>query len=61
MAASIGEDTQQFYNFKNLGDFLNVCSTNILAQYKENQNVCSTTPIQLNIAYSVSWSMRKWK
>jgi hypothetical protein len=38
-----------------------VCSTNILAQYKENQNVCSTTPIRLNVAYSVSWSKRKWK
>jgi hypothetical protein len=41
--------------------FLNVCSTNILAQYKENQNVSSTTPIRLNIAYSVSWSKRKGK
>ncbi len=30
LAASIGEDTQTFYNFKNLADFLNVCSTNIL-------------------------------
>jgi hypothetical protein len=71
LAAPIGEDTQTFYNFKNFADFLNVCSTNILcklvcstnilAQYKENENVCSTTPIPLNIAYSVSWSKRKWK
>jgi hypothetical protein len=30
MAASIGDDTQTFYNFKNLADFLNVCSANIL-------------------------------
>jgi hypothetical protein len=30
-------------------------------QYKENQNVCSTTPIRLNVAYSASWSKRKWK
>jgi hypothetical protein len=29
-----------------------VSSTNILVQYKENKNVCSTMPIQLNIAYS---------
>jgi hypothetical protein len=28
--APIGEDTQTFYNFKNLVDFFNVCSTNIL-------------------------------
>ncbi len=66
LAAPIGEDTQTFYNFKNLADFLNVSSanissTNILAQYKENQNVYSTTSIQLNIAYSVSWSKQKWK
>jgi hypothetical protein len=32
-----------------------------LVQYKENQNVCSTTPNWLNIAYSVSLSKRKWK
>jgi hypothetical protein len=30
MAATIGEDTQTFYNFQNFADFLNVCSTNIL-------------------------------
>jgi hypothetical protein len=30
-------------------------------QYKENQNVSSTTPIQLNIAYSISWSEQKRK
>ncbi len=30
LAASIGEDTQTFYNFKNFVDFLNVCSANIL-------------------------------
>jgi hypothetical protein len=30
MAATIGEDTQTFYNFKNFADFLYVCSTNIL-------------------------------
>ncbi len=72
LAAPIGEDTQTFYNFKNFADFSNVCSANILvltglqhpyilSQYKENQNVCSITPIWLNIAYSVSWSKRKWK
>jgi hypothetical protein len=68
-AAPIGEDTQTFYKLKNLADFLNVCSANILvltglqhlAQYKENQNVCSTMPIGLNVAYLVSWSKRKWK
>jgi hypothetical protein len=66
LAEPIGEDRQTFYNFKNCGEFLNVCSANILvltdlqhqysilAQYKENQNVCSTTPIWLNIAYSIS-------
>ncbi len=37
------------------------CSTNILAQYKENQIVCSTTPIWSNYAYSICWSKRKWK
>jgi hypothetical protein len=30
LAATIGEDTQTFYNFKNFVDFLNVCSANIL-------------------------------
>jgi hypothetical protein len=57
--------TQTFKKFKNFADFLNVCSSNILVltglQYKENQNVCSTTPIWLNVAYSVSWSKQKWK
>jgi hypothetical protein len=61
LAAPLGEDTQTFYNFKNFADFLNVCSTNILAQYKKNKNVFSTMPIQSNVAYSVSWSKRKWK
>jgi hypothetical protein len=28
--APIGEDTQTFYNLKNVADFLNVCSANIL-------------------------------
>jgi hypothetical protein len=28
-------------------------------QYKENQNVRSTTPTWLNVTYSISWS--KWK
>jgi hypothetical protein len=32
-----------------------------LVQYKENQNVSSTTPTGLNVAYSISWSKRKWK
>jgi hypothetical protein len=36
--------------------FYNFCSTNILLQYKENQNVSSTTPIRLNVAYSIGWS-----
>jgi hypothetical protein len=61
LAAPLGEDTQTFYNLKNFADFLNVCSANILAQYKENQIVCSTTPIQSNDAYSICWSKRKWK
>jgi hypothetical protein len=30
LAAPIGEDTQTFSNFKNFGDFLNVCSAKIL-------------------------------
>ncbi len=30
LAAPIGEDTQTFYNFKNVADFLNVCSASIL-------------------------------
>jgi hypothetical protein len=30
LAASIDEDTQTFYIFKNFSDFLNVCSANIL-------------------------------
>jgi hypothetical protein len=25
-------------------------------QYKDNQNVITTTPIQLNMAYSIGWS-----
>jgi hypothetical protein len=73
LAAPIGEDTQTFYNFKNVSNFLNVCSTNILvltglqhqyigaAQGESKQNVCSTTPIRLSVAYSVSWNKRKWK
>jgi hypothetical protein len=30
MATPIDEDTQTFYNFKNLAVFFNVCSANIL-------------------------------
>jgi hypothetical protein len=30
LAVPVGEDTQTFYNFKNLADILNVCSANIL-------------------------------
>jgi hypothetical protein len=30
LAAPIGKETQTFYNLKNLADFLNVCSANIL-------------------------------
>jgi hypothetical protein len=30
-------------------------------QYKENQNVSSTMPTRLNVAYSISWSERKRK
>jgi hypothetical protein len=30
LAAPIGEDTQTFYNLKNVADFLNVCSANIM-------------------------------
>ncbi len=64
------QNTQTFDNFKNFADFFNVCSANILVltglqhqyieQYKENQNLCSTKPIPLNVDYSVSWSKRKW-
>jgi len=71
MAAPIGEDTQTFYNFKNFADFLNVCSTNILVltglqhQYigvVQGESKClQHHPIWLNVAYSVSWSKRKWK
>jgi hypothetical protein len=32
-----------------------------LVQYKENQNVSSTMPTRLNVAYSISWSERKRK
>jgi hypothetical protein len=60
-AAPIGKETLTFRKFKNFTDFLNVSSTNILVQYKENLNVSSTTPIQLNVAYSVSWSEQKRK
>ncbi len=59
--AQIGEGTLTFRKFKNFSDFLNVSSTNILVQYKENQNVSSTTPSRLNVAYSISWSVRKRK
>jgi hypothetical protein len=45
-AAPIGKETLTFKKFKNFADFL---------------NVSSTTPIQLNIAYSISWSERKRK
>jgi hypothetical protein len=62
LTAPIGEDTQTFYNLKNFADFLNVCSANILVLTgKENQIVCSTTPIRSNEAYSICWSKRKWK
>jgi hypothetical protein len=30
-------------------------------QYKENQNVSSTMPVQLNVAYSISWREGKRK
>ncbi len=30
--------------------------SNILVQYKENQNIRSTTPIRLNLAISIGWS-----
>jgi hypothetical protein len=33
-----------------------VSSTNTLVQYKEIQNVSSTTPIRLNEAFSICWS-----
>ncbi len=45
-AAPIGEETLEFCKFKIFTDFLNVSSTNILVQYKENQYFSSTTPIQ---------------
>jgi hypothetical protein len=71
LAASIGEDIQTFYNFKVFREFFkclqrqyigaNWLQHQKLAQYKENQNVCSTTPNWLNVAYSVSLSKRKWK
>jgi hypothetical protein len=60
-AAPIGKETLTFRKFKNFADFLNVSSSNILVQYKEKQNVSSITPIQLNVAYSISWSERKKK
>ncbi len=28
---------------------------------RSSANICSTTPIWLNDAYSISWSKRKWK
>ncbi len=66
MAASTGEDTQTFYNFKNFADFLKVCSANILVltglqhQYigavQGESNVCSTTPILLNVAYAYKYA-----
>ncbi len=58
-AAPIGKETLTFRKFKNSPDFFNVSSTNKLVQYKESQNVSSTTPIQLNVAYSISWRERK--
>jgi hypothetical protein len=47
LAAPIGENTLTFWKFKNFADFLNVSSTNTLVQYKEYQNVSSTTPTRL--------------
>jgi hypothetical protein len=32
-----------------------VISTNILVQYKANQNAGHTSPIRLNFAYSLDW------
>jgi hypothetical protein len=71
LAAPIGKDTQTFYNFKNFADFLNVCSANILVltglqhQYigaVQGESKClQRSPIRLNVAYSGSWSKRKWK
>jgi hypothetical protein len=61
LAAPIGEYTQAFYNLKIFADFLKVCSTNILALYKENPIVCSTTPYHSNDAYSICCSKRKRK
>jgi hypothetical protein len=31
------------------------------ANWFAEANVCSTTPIRSNDAYSISWSKRKWK
>ncbi len=68
-AAPIGKETLIFRKFKNFADFLkcqqhqNIGLTGQHHQYidSENQNVSSTTPIQLNVAYSISWSEQKRK
>jgi hypothetical protein len=62
LATPIDEDIQTFYNFKNFVDFFNFFQCQYIGanwfaapiywrKYKENQNVCSTTPIWLNVAY----------
>ncbi len=71
LAAPTGEDTQTFYNFKNFADFLKVYSANILVltglqhQYigavQGDKKCLQHHTYSLNIAYSVSWSKRKWK
>jgi hypothetical protein len=71
LAAPTGKDTPTFRKFKNFADFLNVSSTNILVltslqhQYRNEvqgeSNVSSSMPTRLNVAYSISWSRRKWK
>jgi hypothetical protein len=63
--APIDGDTQTFYNFKNFADFFNVCSANIWVltglQHQfigavQGDSKC----LQHHVAYSVSWSKRKW-
>jgi hypothetical protein len=39
--------------------FKMVSSTNIFVHYKEDQNVSRTSPIRLNVTYTIGWSGAK--
>ncbi len=60
-AAPIGKETLIFRKFKNFADFFKCQLHQNIGLTGQHQNVSSTTHIQLNVAYSISWSERKRK